>query len=1508
MYELNRIRLVSIGPRGARYGDVTLDLSGIGETVTTTSLFDTASRRPSPYSLLMLENGGGKSVLLKLLFSVVLPGRRKTVGGSALDKFVLDGDTGHVALEWMHVVTGHHLVTAKAYQRRASTKSNTNPLAEAWYSFRPSTTLNLATLPVADEGRRRRLDGYKQAVDEANRLDAATQLVWLGEDQKGWREHLRAQDIEPDLFDLQRSMNVDEGEAASAFKFGSSLQFVDWLLKTVTDPADAVSVAETFEQWAINLAERDSMLLERDFLEGAVAGLEVLSEQHATHAEEKRQAASAARRARRLAAALEARRAREDTAGNQLRGELGKARRSVVGRETERDAATAVANEVRRQTIGIELRDTEHAKDAVSTELGATTLELAGWATATLVQDRTAAEANAKAYADEVAAATEQAAPALSRRDSAAGELLAKCQAEAAAADRTAQQHLDDAAAEDVAAAAEDTARDEALMVRSTAIEKRRSAVETVAQAEADLRAAATAGLVSGGTPPGAIPALVTAAALQRDTLRGEVTAGAAELAGLGATVRSSELAVTTGTKRVSALVGKTRDARRTLEDVEAVATRIGALAAVTTVSGHEVTDGPLSATDVDDSAEGLLSALEADIDAHTISLDEHRAAQKEDQRILDALGDGHLLPARRDVELSLLVLMEAGVAAMPGWRYLAESTAADERTSLISAHPDLADGIVLTDPSQMTRAQELLDAAQLLPSAAVAVGTGWALLRTQAPNPDQFVIDPNPALYDEDVAAERSEELRAQMSVRHETMTAISTQLGDVRDAHSQLSLWRRQSPPGGLTGLREQLQAANDAENAARRELAELEAQLTGQIEERDTNDATLQQLQTQERGASDRHRDLELLGAKVAAASAAAASINDLVREAEDAERAAGLAEQLRNQAQDRARTHTLQASESTSLAGRLREATADIHSSTGQPSPAVPSQSVAQLRARYDAEQAAYLAAAVDEELRAKAEDAAAKANAIRREVGLRDPSHVAEAVRLLATPAGSDRTAWTQAVTAARQQQVKLSKRYEALTLRVGALAADFDNAGSTGPSKQWVALGPEWQPTSVEHGRQLHAEARSRQRDAQELVDEANARVSNLDEQRVQADESAAAFREGARELDIALEAVPDATYELDPVEPFDGTAAVAAQQAERARADIRETRASELRSKADLDKASSDLVSFANQTRFEAMTNSVRRSIMESGSSSVAERAGDWASLCTGRLTSLTTDIETANRHRKTIVDRLTALVDQALRTLRRAARLSRLPDSLGDWAGKEFLHIAFSDADPATIAHRVGDVVDDFAAAHAARQVGSRTTAPKRDGLSLLLEAVHAAVPKGFRVDVLKPDSVLRDERVSIEEMNDVFSGGQELTAAIVLYCTLAALKADDRGKIRAKHSGVLFLDNPIGRASASYLLDLQQGIASALGVQLIYTTGLSDDRVLAAFPMWVRMRNDADLRAGLKYIRVADEVRRNLPEPFADDVVSDLATGPDLPGTVTATRVHLRPTPVPARRQRS
>jgi hypothetical protein len=249
--------------------------------------------------------------------------------------------------------------------------------------------------------------------------------------------------------------------------------------------------------------------------------------------------------------------------------------------------------------------------------------------------------------------------------------------------------------------------------------------------------------------------------------------------------------------------------------------------------------------------------------------------------------------------------------------------------------------------------------------------------------------------------------------------------------------------------------------------------------------------------------------------------------------------------------------------------------------------------------------------------------------------------------------------------------------------------------------------------------------------------------------------------------------------------------------------------------------------------------------------------------------------------------VDRLATLTSAALRALRAAQRLSKLPAELEGWSEQEFLHIRFSDLDPAMTRAALGVLLDEVAAA-STRETKSANL--RRDGIALLLRAVHAAVPKGFEVLVLKPDAVLRAERVRVAHMGDVFSGGQRLTAAIVLYCTMAALRAEQRG-VKMRRAGVLFLDNPIGRASAHYLLELQLHVAEALGVQLVYTTGLMEANALRVFPLIVRLRNDADLRAGLKYLQVEERIAEQLPEGYADD--ADLGTG-----TLTASRLFRRP----------
>jgi hypothetical protein len=77
---------------------------------------------------------------------------------------------------------------------------------------------------------------------------------------------------------------------------------------------------------------------------------------------------------------------------------------------------------------------------------------------------------------------------------------------------------------------------------------------------------------------------------------------------------------------------------------------------------------------------------------------------------------------------------------------------------------------------------------------------------------------------------------------------------------------------------------------------------------------------------------------------------------------------------------------------------------------------------------------------------------------------------------------------------------------------------------------------------------------------------------------------------------------------------------------------------------------------------------------------------------------------------------------------------------------------------------------------------------------------------------------------------------------------------------------------VDNPIGKASAYSLIDIQMKVARQLGIQLLYTTGLNDDGPLSQFKRVVRMRNDHNLRNGLQHVHLDEDYQRAL------DVVSD------------------------------
>ncbi|KMS71032.1 hypothetical protein ACM01_29120 [Streptomyces viridochromogenes] len=1565
MYELSRVRLYSIGPAGARYADTVLDLRGVGAPVpdpapTQAEFFEEEPvgppRRPAPAGVLFLENGGGKSVLLKLIFSVMLPGHRNTLGGASsgvLRKFLLADDCGHVALEWQHTLTGECVVVGKASEWRGRQVSNDpRKFAEAWYSFRPGPGLSLDNLPVAEstavrppvegqsgaQGRRRTMKGFRDAITEAGKAYPHLEVHWE-EIHDRWIEHLGDLGLDPELFRYQREMNADEGEAAGLFAVKKDSDFTDLLLRAVTDTRDTDGLADLVSGFGNKLGRRAELIAERDFTAGSVDLLGRIVEAAETRSRARDIHAGAERRTRTLARRLSARGVQERVRAGDLAQRVTAAAYAVTHAEAARERSALIAAELAYRHASLALAAAEKTAAAQKRELAeARTLHSAWQAAETALRHRAAADRVARVAAA-IQEAERDAAPALAARAKAAVDLVRALQAAAQSAETLANeeeersaalQEVSDSAYRDSTAAATEAqrARSEVGHLRQRLSEVEQETAEAVRAGWLDDSAPdadpARAALAASDAEKTAVAAWDTAREASRRASehareaastesRAELTAAraadaatAAERAhdaerrlaeGLAAEQRLAELIGLTGESAEAGDSGAKRGAvpaPRTGDDAKGTTTaRGGAETAAPSVAA----EGALTPEELDRFADELREMLDDTVSSAERQLFELRTAAADDSRILGALGDGGLLPPGPDVLATVEFLGEQGIPALPGWRYLAQAVDPADHARVLAARPELVDGVIITDPDTHARAREALGDAALLPRSAVAVGTAAALLApTPAPDAgsgDVFLVPPNPAMHDEHAADEERQALRARATERDDEIRTLAARLGKDRELAARLASWRTGCPAGRLVEL---AQAARDTRAFADESEAELAEARSVRVEADEAAAEAAQVRDERQEAAQKARRAADALAGlafRLRERAGWQVKLRELADEATESEARAQVcleraraADEDRRAAQraadDARRTARALRAERSEIAG----APDDVPDADTDAGADAPRASLPALREAYRAASQVYEKVGVGADLRAEQARAESDESAARAELDRLSNKVRTRAEQLLQSPDGSDGPSRQAAATRAEELVQLLETRMSSASEQLGRLRGEAErHAPEDGEAH--TELSEELQPRDAEHAQALLRTATAELASRTEALTQAREAHTELLEAHRAAEDAAGGFDEIAAMLrDLLREHTSD--EEQETPEPYPGSPEEARQSAAEARRSLRGCAADLSAAEAAVREASDVLVRHANATRYEQVRTPARQQIRELPAAALPEHAQKWADAFAPRLRVLTDELAQLERNRDSIVDRLRGLVESALTTLRSAQRLSRLPEGLGEWSGQEFLRIRFEEPDQATLTERLGEVIDE-----ATRAAVKKNSDMRRDGMSLLLRGVAAALqPKGVAVEILKPDAVLRAERVPVGQMGDVFSGGQLLTAAIALYCTMAALRSNDRGRDKHRHAGTLFLDNPIGRANATYLLELQRAVSDALGVQLLYTTGLFDTTALAEFPLVIRLRNDADLRAGLKYISVEEHLRPGLPQqPQAGEAVHS---------EITATRMYKRQAP--------
>ncbi|MFI1846298.1 hypothetical protein ACH439_29705 [Streptomyces microflavus] len=1575
MYELSRVRLYSIGPAGARYADTVLDLRGVGEPVPSPApaqaeFFEDEPvgppRRPAPAGVLFLENGGGKSVLLKLIFSVMLPGHRNTLGGASsgvLRKFLLADDCGHVALEWQHTLTGECVVVGKVSEWRGRQVSNDpRKFAEAWYSFRPGPGLSLDSLPVAEatavgrpaegvsgaRGRRRTMKGFRDALVDAGKFYQHLDVHWE-EIHDRWNEHLGDLGLDPELFRYQREMNADEGEAAGLFAVKKDSDFTDLLLRAVTDTRDTDGLADLVSGFGNKLGRRAELTAERDFTAGSVDLLNRIVEATGARARSRDIHTAAERRTRTLARRLSARAAEERGRTAELAEHVTAAAHTVTEAESARGRRSLIAAELAYRHASLALAGAEKRAAAGRKELAeARTLHAAWQAAEAVLRHRAAADRSAR-VAVAIREAERDAAPALAARATAAADLVRALHTAAEDGERVANE--EEERSDTLQATGERAHRD--ATVAATEAQRARSEAghlrQRLAEVEQETSEAVQAGWLD-NTAPDADPARAALAASDAeqsavaawDTAREAARTAADHAREAAATESRAELAAARAADGAKAAEQSYEDELRAAESLAAdprlaellglpsgtgvphprrgageetpggaqrEAARPGpqsdgtapeaapegavALADQPTPSHHQ----PLSAQEFDRSADELRELLDQSVTAAERRLFDLRTAAADDARILGALGEGGLLPPGPDVLATVEYLGEHGIPALPGWRYLAQAVDPVDHAAVLAARPELVDGVVITDPDAHTRAREVLAGAALLPRSAVAVGTAAALL---APVPDPgtgsdaqhdgvFLVPPNPAMHDEHAADEERHALRSRAAARDEDIRTLAARLAGDRALAARIGSWRADCPPGMLAELAEAADTARTAAESAEVVLTEARTARA----EADEAAADTARVRDERQEATQRARRvadaLAGLAHRLRERARWQVRLRELVDEAAESEARAAVCLDLARSADEDRRAAQRAGDDARRTARALRAERAEIAGAPEilpEPDETKPRTALPTLREAYRAASQLYEKVGVGADLRAEQARAESDESAALAELDRLTNKVRTRAAQLLEGTDGADGPSRQAAAARAESHVQLLETRASTASEQLGRFRGEAERLAPDDERPHHTELPDELVPADAEQAQALLRTATAELASATAALDTARAAHSELLHAHRTAEDSAGGFDETAALLRDLLRdhGTEDGTEAPDP---YPGTLEEARQSATEARRSLRGCTTDLSAAESAVREASDILVRHANSTRYEQVRTPARQQIRELPASALPEHAQKWADAFAPRLRVLTDELIQLERNRDSIVDRLRGLVESALATLRSAQRLSQLPEGLGEWSGQEFVRIRFEEPDQATLTERLGEVIDE-----ATRAALKKNSDLRRDGVSLLLRGVEAALqPKGISVEILKPDAVLRAERVPVGQMGDVFSGGQLLTAAIALYCTMAALRSNDRGRDRHRHAGTLFLDNPIGRANATYLLELQRAVSDALGVQLLYTTGLFDTTALAEFPLVIRLRNDADLRAGLKYISVEEHLRPGLPQQDPD--------GETVHGEITATRMFKRST---------
>ncbi|MGY5079231.1 hypothetical protein ACWIGX_19420 [Streptomyces nigrescens] len=1501
MLQLRRFRLENVGHRAAGFKSLVLDLTGGPSSID--------GRLVQPVDVILwLRNGGGKSSLLQLFFSLLVPAKKDFIGApkaKSLAEYVPNGQVSHVVAEWGDTeqpAAGAVLLTGGVYQWRdgqcpADPSSGWERLQRRWYTLRPQPGgLELDSLPVRAEDGQLSMSSYLKALEAAYKLERRMQLT-VAEVQDAWEEQLDSHGLDPQVFKIQKVMNQDEGAITELFKFETVEKFLDFLIDMVVDASAPTAARAALSKHADKLAARPARELEGRFLAEAVLRLRPVQKAAADSTVAEQAHSEQIRLAQRAGEHIQAQaeRREQESASLRERAEAAAQEAQEAGTRVQQRMCHVAAVREAAQRLRVSDCEREHTKRLE--EVGAAEQEHAAWQ-AVPVHMKLADQEDERRQVNQLLAHLHSEQTPLREAVAQAGAALyaklkdglvrladEKDQAHAELETASAQVQVGERGYEEAVAAAGHAES------RAASAEVRRE------EGKAELAAARREGVLGEQEEPHdalerltheeeAAQEQVEQARRQLEETRERGIAIAAEqvsCAGRLSTARQRHDQVwdqwNTLTQNRRDLLGEPR-----LRELAAIGDAAGEL-------------------DLDEVGVDLVAMLTDQVANTDAELAAERAQAFEDERLRHRLERDGFCPPPREVEQAVAALRERGANAVAGAEFLRETVPAHQHDAVIAAIPHLIGGVVICGPVPGEDLAALTRQANVALPTVIAVGTddqARALLSQDLG--DIAVLPMRPSVLDADAGEEELRRVTARLDTLEERLRAIAVR----RDADRALTARLREHleafGPRARAVLEELLGQLDDEVNT----LTERASSLARQAKEVEgTGHQAERRLAQHTNALMVLARVLPLVRTLVATARAVeqwAAEGQQARTEAREhrsvakqsKKRLYGAQEQKRaaeaalRQCRDRAERWT----------GWVEEVRQELSAEVIDASRpgAVPEASVQSLRERWGQARQDLRDGISDTALQHRLTTAEEAIRSLTQKLIKAGPAVRARAAEHAQEAEAADTERLTARITAAFEAH-EAAKRAEAEACLLFRQATEAHESAAAAledliPDAERLAF----PSTQV---------AQEKQQTEEQLLeqDQGLAQVRRLDAEKIHrsadlADSHSARLRQSADAL------FPAADYQ-PPVGSDDGDSALAVEAMLLERHGLSAVTARSLQPQ-EAERIKDSITSDVRQANraHENAKNALRKHVQQ------VERLAlqpEYAPVVDGRLrerlqqdlttptrlAALLEDIEERERQviallaesaedQTRVVDACASTVEAVLDSVEEVARHSRLPKNLGNWSDQRFLSLELRHrARGEELARRLSAEVERLIASLPASAAGRASALPEAMVLAKRLVLAALGGHGNIVAKIIKPtqslDTVERESVTTIQK----FSGGELLTVSVLLYCTLARMRAAQRDRRIPGGVGTLVLDNPFGKANYGPFVDLQRRVAGAHGIQLVYTTGTNDLPALGRFPLIIRMRNGVDLRTKRRYVQIleryGDAVADGVARAQADGIAS-------------------------------